>query len=297
MDFKKYMHIERLGASEVEGIENGECYIFPKIDGTNSSIWMDGKLRAGSRKREITLENDNHGFFNWALFRSNINWENFFNQWPNLRLYGEWLVPHTLETYEENAWRNFYVFDIYNDKEDEYVHYENYKQILDEFGINYIPPICKIKNPTYERLTEMLDKNTFLIKDGHGSGEGIVVKRYGFKNKYGRTVWAKIVKNEFKSKHWSNETTEVKEKKMVEQEIVDSYVTMALVDKEIAKIKNDEGWSSKHIPRLLGTVFHCLVTEETWNFVKKFKNPTVNFKTLQYMTVNKVKELKPEIFN
>ena len=39
-EFKKYQHVERLGTSEVQGIENGMCYVFPKIDGTNASCIM-----------------------------------------------------------------------------------------------------------------------------------------------------------------------------------------------------------------------------------------------------------------
>jgi hypothetical protein len=34
-DFVKYQHIERYGVDEVNGIDIGTCYIFPKIDGTN----------------------------------------------------------------------------------------------------------------------------------------------------------------------------------------------------------------------------------------------------------------------
>ena len=33
MNFRKYQHIERFGTTEVQDIEIGECYIFPKIDG------------------------------------------------------------------------------------------------------------------------------------------------------------------------------------------------------------------------------------------------------------------------
>ena len=38
--FVKYQHIERFGTQETEGIENGTCYVFPKIDGTNASLWQ-----------------------------------------------------------------------------------------------------------------------------------------------------------------------------------------------------------------------------------------------------------------
>jgi len=30
--FVKYQHVEKFGNLEVEGINLGECYIFPKID-------------------------------------------------------------------------------------------------------------------------------------------------------------------------------------------------------------------------------------------------------------------------
>jgi len=57
-----------------------------------------------------------------------------------------------------------------------------------------------------------------------------------------------------------------------------------------------DGWSSKYIPRLLGIVFYDLVNEELWNIIKKKKNPTINFKTLNILTVLKIKEIKPELF-
>ena len=39
MEFVKYPHLERFGNDEVQGIEFGECWIFPKLDGANASIW------------------------------------------------------------------------------------------------------------------------------------------------------------------------------------------------------------------------------------------------------------------
>ena len=65
--FVEYQHVAKLGTTEVEGIENGTCYVFPKIDGTNASIWYDGKVRFGSRKRELSLDFDNAGFMAWGL--------------------------------------------------------------------------------------------------------------------------------------------------------------------------------------------------------------------------------------
>lgn len=292
MEFKKYQHVERFGTIETEGIENGMCYVFPKIDGTNAQLWWNGELCAGSRNRELVVGADNAGFYEWA--KKQTVFKDFFAEYPNLRLYGEWLVPHTLRTYEESAWRNFYVFDVMDG--DEYMPYDEYSKLLEKYGIEYIPPICKVENPTYERLVNQLEKNDYLIEDGKGTGEGIVIKNYDYRNKFGRVVWAKIVANEFKAKHRKKDVSELKEAKIIEQEIAEKFITKSLVEKEFAKINAEAGWSSKFIPRLLNTVFYCLVKEESWNFIKEFKNPTIDFKRLSFFTNNRIKELMPELF-
>jgi hypothetical protein len=136
-------------------------------------------------------------------------------------------------------------------------------------------------------------KNVFLIDDGKGVGEGIVIKNYQFKNKYNRQTWAKIITSEFKEKHSKvMGVSKMKGKKMVEEDIASEYVTLALCEKVKAKIINEKGsFSSKDIPRLLNTVYHDVVVEESWNIVKKFKNPTINYKTLQHFIFKSVKQL------
>lgn len=287
MEFIKYQHVERLGNIEVEGLLDGLCHVFPKIDGTNGSIWVDnGIIKAGSRNRELSVEKDNAGFYEWALEQQNI--KEFLGKYPNLRLYGEWLVPHTLKTYIDTAWRNFYVFDVLNGKD--YLPYEEYTTILDEFGINYIPALCTIKNASEDEFYNFLDSNTFLIRDGAGTGEGIVIKNYSYKNKFGRTTWAKIVKNDFKEQ---NKKPFGLNEEMIEKGIVNMFVTETLIRKEFSKIEN---WNSKLIPRLLNTVYYCLIKEELWNALKKFKSPIINFKELIRFSNLKVKETLPELF-
>lgn len=305
--FIGYTHIERLGTTETQNIELGECYIFPKIDGTNSSVWLsDGELQAASRTRQLTDEKDNAGFFEWAKGQTNLL--EYLKENPTHRLFGEWLVPHSLKTYRSEAWRKFYVFDVAIDKESEqithdgdshliYLHYEEYKPLVEKFGIDYIPPVCKLTNGSYEQLVNQLMKNVFLIEDGKGYGEGIVIKRYDFRNKYNRQGWAKIVTSEFKEKH-SKEMgpPDMKGEKMIEHEIAKEFVTKALVEKEFAKIEVADGWSSKMIPRLLNVVYYSVVKEECWEFVKKHKNPTIDFKRLMHFVFSEVKTHKPELF-
>ena len=294
MTFIKYQHLERFGTQETEGILDGLVYVFPKIDGTNASVWFctdKNRLRFGSRNRELDLENDNAGFMN--AHYNNDSLLRFFYSY-NVRLFGEWLVPHSLKTYQDDAWRKFYVFDVV-DEEGNYIPYDIYKPWLDEFGIEYIPPICMIKNPQEEHLFKALDKcGQFLIKNDAGLGEGIVLKNYDYSNKYGRQTWAKIITNEFKTIHHREMGAPlVSGSKIVEEEIVEFFVTEDFVKKEQAKIvlENNGEWENKLIPKVLGIVFYELIREEMWNILKKHKNPKINFSLLQKMTQTKVKKV------
>jgi hypothetical protein len=295
MKFKPYVHVENLGNTEVKDIAEGECFIFPKLDGTNASVWLEkGEIQAGSRKRQLTLEQDNAGFYKWVV--DNKELLAYFIEHPHHKLHGEWLVPHSLKTYEDTAWRNFYVFDVFDELSLQFLHYDEYKPLLWTFHIDCIPPLAIIMNPTYDKLTFELDGNRYLIKPDSGAGEGIVIKRYDFINQYGRTTWAKIVREECKQHRGAKKVRNPKET-LTEQAICDMYVTVPLIEKVHYKIVcENNGWSSKYIPRLLQTVFYDLVREEIWSILKKFKNPTINFRTLQVITIAKIKQHKPELF-
>ena len=296
MSFLKYPHLERLGGSETEGILLGKVYAFYKIDGTNASIWYKDRVRFGSRNRELSIGADNAGFMNHHV-NDEILWgriSKFFRDFSHYRLYGEWLVPHSLTTYRDDAWKRFYVFDVYDTEKEQFLSYEAYKPILDDYGFDYIPPLAEMVNPSVEQVIKLLDKTgQFLVKDGAGNGEGIVLKNYGFQNKYGRVTWAKVISNEFKEVHHKAMGAPlVLGTDLVEDKIVDEYVTDAFILKEKAKIELEHGgWTNRHIPELLGRVFHELVREEAYNFVKKHKQPTVNFRTLNQLTVLKVKKV------
>lgn len=303
--FVKYPHLERFGTDEVEDINLGECYIFPKLDGTNASVWwrgysemcsVDGELQAGSRNRHLTLDHDNAGFLAWA--RENRPLVDFVKHNPHLTLYGEWLVPHSLKTYQQDAWRRFYVFDVFARDRQEFLHYDEYKPLLDSYpGIDYLPCILKARNPTYDVLAKAAENNRYLIQENSGVGEGIVIKRYDFKNKWGRTTWAKLITNTFKDKHIKEMGGAVHNTKMIEEEIAQEFLTEHMVEKIIEKIRNDSGqFGAKDIPRLLATAYHDLVTEELWQALKKHKNPKIDFKTLNSFAIKRVKEIKKELF-
>lgn len=296
MKFKKYQKIRRLRDSRTKGILNGVVTVFPKIDGTNASVWLDdGILKGGSRNRELTVEKDNQGFYAHILEDERI--EKFFQDYPDYRLYGEFLVKHTLKTYRKDAWRKFYVFDAI-DSTGEYIPYHHYKDILEKYNINYIPPIATIKGANKESLYRLLEKNKFLIQDGEGVGEGIVIKNYDYINKYGDVIWAKIVTSEFKEKHTKTMGEPViNVSSVIEEKIIDDFVTSAFVEKEHAKIVNKKGdWRNEYIGEFLKKVWHELINEEMWNIIKQYKNPEIDFGLLHRMTINKIKNVKKDVF-
>lgn len=292
MPFRPYRHIERLGTDETEGILEGICFLFPKLDGTNASIWYeDGAVHCGSRKRELSLGSDNAGFMSWVYtFLGDRPWATLGS---GVHIYGEWLVPHTYTGYRDEAWRNFYVFDITVD--DRYQDYETVQAYCSQLSLSYIPALAVIGNPNDEALLRTLGQNYYLCDNGKGPGEGIVIKNYGFVNKYGRHTAAKLVRNEFKDQHLHKDGPPRHDLVSREAELVEKYLPVELPLKTMAKIAEEKGgWSSKNIPELLGRVYHDFIVEEGWQIAKE--NMTVDFKRLQQAVIRRTKELTPEVF-
>ena len=289
--FEKYQHIVRFGRDEVEGIEKGTTYVFPKLDGTNSSVWIeDGVIKAGSRNKELSETDDNRGFYKKITQDKNII--DFLNDFPDFRLYGEYLVPHTIKSYNDSAWKEFYVFDVIDSETGEYLTYGEYEDLLERYDIKYIPLIAELRDASQEDYLKLLPKANYLVKDG--SGEGIVIKNYDYVNKYGRVTWAKIITNEFLTKkeikHKTPSTDDIEEK------IINQFCTESLISKEKAKLINEGVDLHKNIPRLLETIYRCIITEEMWDILKKFKRCAIDFNKLKSYCDKKVKEYSSEIF-
>lgn len=295
-EFRKYQHLERLGTDGVQGIDLGQCHIFPKIDGTNASVWNEnGSMACGSRNRLLAIGDDNAGFLTWAREQDGLRM--LIQDHPDYIFYGEWLVPHSLKTYRDESWRQFYIFDVYDRTIEKYLSYNIYSEILKRYNVAFIPCTLVATNPSYEQLQQAMYLNTFLLKEGTGSGEGIVIKRYDFINGFGHTVWAKLITNTFKEKHILEMGGAVTSTTLVEEQITQEVVTKHLVDKVVAKIRNDTGeFSAKQIPRLLQTVYYDVIHEELWDKIKEYKNPVIDFKKLQHFCFATTKQQLPELF-
>ncbi|MDY3091527.1 MAG: RNA ligase family protein [Erysipelotrichaceae bacterium] len=297
MQYKSYQHIEKLGNKEVEGILKGKCSIQPKIDGTNGVVWLgdDGIIHAGSRRRDLTLDNDNAGFYNTVIKDDNIR--KYLLDNPNHYLYGEWLVPHTIRYYHPESWKHFYVFDIFS-YDRGYIPYDEYSKELDKYGISYIPEIISIDNPTMEDLTKYLKETKYLIPEDKMS-EGIIIKNYEYRNQYGRCTYAKIVAEEFfNTKSVLRMKNHEAKDKASEKDIVTMMLSEPLIRKEFAKIKlaYPDIRRQELIGRTLNTIFHVFIHEELLDYIEK-KKPLINFYYLKKECDERIKEvLRSELF-
>lgn len=299
--FLRYPHLERYGNTEVEGIEHGTTYVFPKLDGTNGSVWTDGvTVHAGSRNRVLQPDDrDNAGFCAYIQSEHGAPIRRFLQECPHLRLYGEWLVPHTLKCYREDAWRRFWVFDVFDNRTGRFLDYQSYMNMLSEAGVDFIPCYTIVKNGTVEHFQKAAKDCRFLLHEEAKHGEGVVIKNYDWFNRFGRVTWAKVVLDEFKEKNVVAFGPNIVGGETVEQKLAADTVTKTLVQKEYQKIfvANEAVWSSRDIPRLLETVYRCVVTEELYDWLKKAKNPDpINFKTLKAQVNIRVKQTMPELF-
>lgn len=292
MKFEKYQHIERLGTPATDGILDGICYVFPKLDGTNTSVYLndDGQIEVASRNRVLSVHDDNQGVCNYVL-QSPIRerYEKYFNAHPNRRLFGEWLVPHTIRTYVPDAWRKLYIFDVMDG--DKYLPFPEYALDLLNCGIDVIPAISFLEHAEPNDFQVFVDENIFLMQAGQ-IGEGIVIKRYDFVNRFGDTVWAKIVRPHVKAAQKGHNPLNAD---TIETQIVDAFLTPEFVQKEFDKIAAD-GWSNKLIGKFLGVTWHTFIVEETFNFLRKFHNPKIDFGLLNRLVVEKIKFFKADLF-
>lgn len=256
--FKKYMHVERISSelnSEIDGLltQGSVVYVFPKLDGSNHCAWYDsdtGEVEYASRNQVLSAQNDPTGFYRYAQDRQNIR--RMCEDNPYLIFYGEYLTPHTLKTYKNDAWNKWYVFDVFDTRTGRYMKFSDYILILDNYNIDYVELLGGAMIPLQEdALIGFMENNHWLMAEG--IGEGIVVKNYDFVNSHGRQVWGKMVRSEFTA-----ESREKEEKEMTEVEmLVEKTLTPEYLSKEYLKMTKDVGveWDDKMTPDLLKTVY------------------------------------------
>lgn len=316
--FRKFDHVERLGHLETHGLDDGTCHVFAKLDGSNGSVWLDqdGNVQCGSRNQQLSESRDNHGFRAFVLGDSQRAVSLRAALRPGRVYYGEWLVRHTIQCYQPEAWRRFWVFDVLDVATGRYVPWDDYGPELRAAGVDVLDPIAVLDRPTSAQLAELMVRDRTLLQDG-GAGEGIVVKRYDWTNRFGRQPWAKLINADAMGKGRAGRIclTSADVGASLESSIAAKFVSPEFVEKVrskcVADIAQHQGIDlmrddaraliesqsrGKLIPQLLGRVYSDLIREEMWAIVKEAKNPRIDFGLLERATKQRVKELAADLF-
>lgn len=289
--FKPYLHVERLGKTEVDNILCGTVRLTAKLDGTNASVWADedGRMRYGSRKREISVEDDNAGFAAWMksdaeeaalLIR-------FCQANPNMIVYGEWGVSKVgaIKKYTKEAVNKLWIFDIYSREEERYLTWDEFNAALIMYDlIDYrVKLLATLINPTLDDIIKVANENTFLLEGTDTLGEGVVIRRDNYTNCYGRYAVAKYVREDFRP-----DTPKVKriiQAGEVEQDFINRYLTQSELEKAKAKTALACGeeyvpGNGKFIGMFLNLLWKDILEENIVDFCKRAKNPQIDFAAL-----------------
>lgn len=289
--FKPYLHVERLNKIEVDNILNGTVRVTAKLDGTNASVWADedGRMRYGSRKREISIEDDNAGFAAWMksdaeeaalLIR-------FCQANPTMIVYGEWGVSKVgaIKKYTKEATNKLWIFDIYLREEERYLTWDEFNAALVMYDlINYrVELLATLTNPTLDDIVKVANENTFLLEGTDTLGEGVVIRRDNYINCYGRYAVAKYVREDFRP-----DTPKVKrviQVGEVEHDFINRYLTQSELEKAKAKTALAYGeeyvsGNGKFIGMFLNLLWKDILEENIVDFCKRTKNPQIDFAAL-----------------
>lgn len=246
--------------------------ITTKIDGANASIaWDDTskKLEIFSRTNLLNTSNNLRGFYDYI--KVNVEPKLDLSEYPNLVIFGEWLVSHTV-VYNKEAYCKWRVYDIWDKSKQNYLSQDDVKKFCLENGIEYIEELYNGPFISWEHCKSFMNKSIAYGPDQ----EGIVVKN---QTKLDNSdvkfpKYLKIVNDSFK------ETMKVRSPKEVDPEVeaarkkaielANSIVTEARVKKILLKLidegiipenllPKDMGLIMKHLPK---RVYEDVLKEE-----------------------------------
>lgn len=300
--FSKYVHVERYGRDEVAGILDGVVYVQPKIDGTNASVWCDhktGELCAGSRNRQIWPDKDNAGFAAYVLNSDDYVAQilrDYCSSNPGLIVYGEWLGDPTngskmLGSLRKYLSKGFFAFDVREMPPNAetgrnlgYVHPRDvrYSDLAQLLGSHFVPSTV-LDHPTIEQVTDLAEDNNFNLP-ADVVGEGVVIKNYDYRDAWGNMQMAKIVLDEWRERQRKNR--QMTQPQGVETMFCDEVVTSAFLDKCRSKVADKFGTDfdtkdKRHMGMFMSLIVTDAITEDTYDFVKRNRFPTIDFNELK----------------
>ena len=266
----RYQHIERLGHADVEGLLDGEVIIQEKLDGANATVAIEpetGRLVIASRSCAVSVAGDPPNGFR-GLVEYVLGHHGLQALASVYIVRGEWLVPHSVKDYEPSNYKHFYIFDCQRYDTGEYVHPDEWLKVADELGCRYVPTVICLLDPTPAQIAELVVGPSAL---GAPKREGVIAKRYGFVNRFGRTAWGKVVAADFLEKnklHMGANKHDVPELRFVAETVTDAAVL-----KVIGKTSDLHGKQVdvRAMEEVLGRLWCELAHEELVDWWMKYK--------------------------
>lgn len=302
-DIFKYQHVERFGTDETEYLlDEPRLIVQPKIDGTNALVVYNTETKdviPGNRERFLTVQNDNEGFarlvqenygdFSKALEEIFEAFKSFTPFNPDyIVLCGEMTKNGTFLV-DPKFLHKFFVFDVVAiiDNEKYYIQIEKVQGILDKNGINYVPSKT-VPRKELSDIDTFLEKNKefskFLMRPEFETGEGFVIKSYsGHENKYGRTVWGKIL--------YPKPNSSIRAKCLTDDmyaDILDNWFDEVFLEKEYLKYVSL--YKDSNIFKFANLVSREFIKEEIPNIIFKYKFPVIDFSKLNTLLTKKAKD-------
>lgn len=257
-----------LGHSDTEGILNTSVIISEKIDGANSSVYVndDGLLIVRSRNNELVDDKANNKMFTrMEEYVKSVHDVTPFEQ--GFIYFGENCVHHTINYGEMPPFIGFAVLDLTLNEyiKDWYTHYD----------VRNIPRVNfkEIKTPTVEKLEKYMN-HVSAWGTTKTLAEGIFIVNYE------KQIFAKIVLDSFKEKNAEIFGAPTK-KQDDTQKAIEMFCTTARIHKGIYKLRDEYGMDVDMImmKTLPLEVYNDILQEEIITISKKFG--TINFKNMR----------------
>lgn len=194
----EYTHIKHIGSDEIKELltVSDLAVVETKVDGAQARTVYDkesNNLIFGSRKQELTTNTKNWIFID-AMKKAFLEHPDAFV--PNIQYCSESLQPHTIKYKNIPPTIGYDCIDLTTG---EYLPWRESKKRFEDIGIPFIHVYTE--KPANELSIEELMSyvNTPIYHDSNE--EGVVVKIYSRKNRFGRVLFGKIVTDEFKEQN------------------------------------------------------------------------------------------------
>lgn len=236
--------------------------ITTKIDGANTSISYDittKKLEIFSRTNLLNTPGALRGFYDYI--KTEVEPKADWSLCPDLVIFGEWCVGHSINSYNKDWYNKWRVYDIWSKNLNRYLPQSAVKKFCETRGLEYIEELYFGPFISWDHCRSFLNKSTAYGPEQ----EGIVIKNQSklVKEDNRAPAYLKIVNERFKESQHSK-----KEKKPVDPEVeavkaeaaklTASIVTEARVRKLILKLVDEGKLPAELKPKDMGAVMKQL---------------------------------------